>query len=185
MFCCCCCESGGIKVSKNNFVSRFEKWLKIVSWSIPIRFLRRSSLRLLSKSTYKTKSKSFKLIINLWIIISTRERARRSTMIMMCWVCWPSYMLTSQRQSRSLRDLGSTLTSLHSSEMIWSFSSLSSAPSMPKVTLKSPKTYSISWLQRVEAVSFSLTECGSSFSRWLLTWTTRNQRSSIASRAWR
>eukprot|EP00347_Sterkiella_histriomuscorum_P016779 403351884 len=29
IFCCCCCESGGIKISRNNFVSRFEKWLKI------------------------------------------------------------------------------------------------------------------------------------------------------------
>lgn len=30
LFCCCCCESGGIKITKNKFISRFEKWLNLV-----------------------------------------------------------------------------------------------------------------------------------------------------------
>ena len=32
LFCCCCCESGGIKITKNKFVSRFQKWLHLVRY---------------------------------------------------------------------------------------------------------------------------------------------------------
>ena len=28
LFCCCCCESGG-RITKHNFVQRFQKWIKI------------------------------------------------------------------------------------------------------------------------------------------------------------
>ena len=32
LFCCCCCESGGIKITRGKFISRFDKWRSLVSF---------------------------------------------------------------------------------------------------------------------------------------------------------
>lgn len=38
LFCCCCCCEQGMKITKMRFVSRFQKWIHVVSSSIYFRF---------------------------------------------------------------------------------------------------------------------------------------------------